>query len=55
MQLHHECQTYKALICDTMNKKIMFKFRKKGCVPNFMTNWNIYKDKPNLKHETTMS
>jgi hypothetical protein len=55
MQLSSWVPTNKALIYDTMNKKIMFKFRKKGCVLNIMTNWDIYKDKPTLKHETTMS
>ncbi len=34
---HHECQTYKTITSDTMNKKIMFKFRKQGCVLNIMT------------------
>jgi len=52
---HHECQTYKTPINDTMNKQIMFRFRKNGCVPNIMTTWNTYKDKTKLKHEATRS
>ncbi len=34
---HHECQTYKTIIINTMNKKIMFRFRKQGCVLNITT------------------
>ncbi len=44
---HHECQIYKALTSDTMNKQIMFRFRKKGCVPNIMTTEKYIKTRQN--------